>query len=128
MGKSAPKGSYAGRPGVHEWIDGNIIRSFVDEEDNAGFVECLYRSSLDVFQKLWAESSSLSHLKPGHRIALKEALARFYLWNPSSENGCLDKALENANDLRKTVLGLLGKVGKLLTCSEQPQIQLNLSV
>lgn len=122
MNKSAQKGIRDCNLSVQEWIDGSVIRSSLEEEANTGFVESLYRSCLDVFQKLWRETATLPDLKSPERTVLKEALARFYLWIPSLEDESLDSALERAYqyDLKTEILSLLGDIGKTLVYSEWP--------
>ncbi len=126
MSKSAQKGIRDGNLSVQEWFDGAIIRSSLQEEGNTGLVESLYRSCLDVFQKLWREAATSPGLKSPDRTVLKEALARFYLWIPSLENESLDSALEKAYqfDLKTEILSLLGDIGKTLVYSEWPSKRL----
>ncbi len=122
MSKSAQKGIRNCNLSVQEWIDGSVLRSTSREEGNTGFVESLYRSCLEVFQKLWRKTATLPDLKSPDRTVLKEALARFYLWIPSTENESLDSALEKAHqcDLKTEILSLLGDIGKTLVYSEWP--------
>ncbi len=120
MSEPAQAGARDRNVSIQEWIDGSVIRSSFKQGANTGFVESLYRSCLDVFQEVWSDIATLPQLKSPDRTVLKEALARFYLWMPISENESLDSALERAyqHDLKTEILSLLGDIGKTLVYSE----------
>ena len=47
-------------------------------------------------------------------VTLKRELGRLYLWGESFADGRLDRALEQSDGLRDTILGLLCAIGELL--------------
>lgn len=49
---------------------------------------------------------------------LREQLGKFYLWGEGFRGGSLDKAVDQSDDLRNTVLELICDIGMVLLCSK----------
>ncbi len=100
-----------------EWIDGNSIQTIkgTPADHEIGFVESLYQACLATFQGVWKDvSHSSAVLNHTERHLLREGLSRFLLWGEDFDHGYLDQTLEHADDLRKSILRLLGDLGRLL--------------
>ena len=70
----------------------------------------LYQLGRQGLQQLCRQEGSIPRLNLS-QSALKEELGRLYLWGEAFENGKLDKALEQSEDLRDTVLEFLSAIG-----------------
>ena len=110
---------------VHEWIGSTSTLPDLKQEilDTSGVDGCLtarlYASCVKVLQRICSQISSpevsLSRLKP--RV-LREELGRLYLCGEGLGNGKLDRALEDADELRENILEVLSGIGLLLARSE----------
>ena len=82
-------------------------------EHNQGLATRLYQLSRQGLQQLCRQEEYIPRLNLS-QSALKEELGRLYLWGEAFENGKLDKALEQSEDLRDTVLEFLCAIGDII--------------
>ncbi|MCJ1439356.1 hypothetical protein MMC27_008748 [Xylographa pallens] len=106
-----------GRLMTTEWIDGNSIkRSQPTAPDtdivNLDFAEELYGTLLTVFARVCRTYSNTIPLSKQRQN--KEALGRLHLWGRDFQDGKLACVLAQSDDLRNTVIELLGQVGKVI--------------
>ena len=80
------------------------------QEYNQGLATRLYQLSRQGLQQLCRQEGYIPPLN-SLQSALREELGRLYLWGEAFENGKLDKALEQSEDLRDTVLEFLCAIG-----------------
>ncbi|MCJ1393645.1 hypothetical protein MMC18_006520 [Xylographa bjoerkii] len=100
-----------------EWIDGNSIKRsqpVASDEDfvNLDFAEELYGTLLSVFAQICrtcAKTFSSSKQRQN-----KEALGRLHLWGRDFQGGKLACILAQSDDLRDTVIDLLGQIGRVV--------------
>ena len=106
-----------GRLITTEWIDGNSIKrsqptAFETDIVNLDFEEELYGTLLAVFAQVCrTHSKTIPLLKQRQN---KEALGRLHLWGRDFQDGKLACVLAQSDDLRNTVIELLGQVGKVI--------------
>lgn len=97
----------------------DLIEDDEEDGDKLGFVERLFRTCLHLFEGIWLELSALS---PSPRCTrdgyLVEGLGKFYLWGESFQEGTLDNALEQSEELREDVLKLICRIANILTRSK----------
>ena len=77
---------------------------------NQGLATRLYRLGRQGLQNLCRQKKNIPQLDSS-QSALREELGKLYLWGEAFENGDLDKALEQSEDLRNTVLEFLCAIG-----------------
>ncbi|KAI9800286.1 MAG: hypothetical protein M1833_003400 [Piccolia ochrophora] len=104
---------------LNEWLEDDALQSRSKQEvgvqEDAGFVQTLYRSCLRVFGEIWDQLvRSPFVLKRRERRMFKESLGRFVLWGADFQDGDLDKALDASDRMRDVVLELLLGVGENL--------------
>ena len=89
----------------------------VEEIEDEGFAARLYTRCLYVFRYLCGlKAKTASGIM--RSLALREELGKLYLWGQTFAAGEFDRALEQADDLRETVLKLLGDIGQLVLRGE----------
>ncbi len=80
-----------------------------------GLVESLYQGVLQVLNAVRQQTATSTMLQVKQKKTLIESLGRLYLWGETFQLGTLDKALDNAEELKLTIIELLLDLGKLLT-------------
>ena len=110
---------------IQEWLDAeNSTPIALDEEFgftpadvdpdhqeyDQGLATRLYQLGRQGLQQLCRQEGYIPRLNSS-QSALREELGRLYLWGEAFENGKLDKALEQSEDLRDTVLEFLCAIG-----------------
>ena len=90
----------------------------IENDDGPVSAELLFEVCLHTYQETWLELSALSpspiYVQDG---LLMEGLGKFYLWGKSFQDGTLDSALEQSDEVREEVLKLICGIGKILTRS-----------
>ncbi len=82
-------------------------------EDDQGFGARLYHLCLRALQEFYIQKRE-KRTSRSRSAGLRECLGRLYLWGESFGNGELDRALEESDELRESVLERLSHIGKLL--------------
>ena len=82
-------------------------------EHNQGLAIRLYQLSRQGLQQLCRQEEHIPRLNSS-QFALREELGKLYLWGEAFENGKLDKALEQSEDLSDTVLEFLCAIGNII--------------
>jgi len=105
---------------VREWVDSTSEQPAIDNSDaDASLPARLYAGCITILRRLCSRvtntDASQSSLEPW---LLGQELGRIYLWGEGLENGKLDKALNDADDLRENVLEVLVSIGMLLVRSK----------
>ena len=80
------------------------------DEYSQGLATRLYQLGRQGLQQLCRRKEKIPRLNLS-QSALREELGRLYLWGEAFENGKLEKALEQSEDLRDTVLDFLCAIG-----------------
>lgn len=106
-----------------QWLDAGVgvddTRSFAHngasarDEDVQGFAARLYQLCLHALQDLYIREREKRKFG-SQTTGLRECLGRLYLWGESFERGELDRALEESDEVRESVLERLGHIGELL--------------
>lgn len=108
-----------------QWLDGDTDAPSDDSqlianggtpaggEDDQGFAARLYRLCLHALRRVYIQERG-KHTFGSPSNGLRECLGRLYLWGEYFGKGELDKALEESDDLKESVLERLGHIGKLL--------------
>ncbi|MCJ1285845.1 hypothetical protein MMC26_005187 [Xylographa opegraphella] len=104
-----------GRLITSEWIDGNSFKRSQPTASggdlvNLDFAEELYETILSVFAQVCRTYSKPILLWKQRQC--KEALGRVHLWGRDFQDGRLARVLAQSDDLRNTVIELLGQIGK----------------
>ena len=114
---------------IREWLDAESSTPIaLDEEfgftaadgepdhdkNNQGLATRLYQLGRQGLQQLCRQKKNIPQLDSS-QSALREELGRLYLWGEAFENRNLDKALEQSEDLRDTVLDSLCAIGDSIT-------------
>ena len=108
---------------LSEWIGNASALSdndqvILDPEDGS-LASRLYASCMQVLQGICVRLSASKAALPGVNLGtLKEELAKLYLLGEGMNNGKLDKALQDADDLREIFLEVLVSIGRLLIRGE----------
>ena len=79
-------------------------------DQGLGLATRLYQLGRQGLQQLCRQDRCVPRLSSS-QSALREELGRLYLWGEAFEDGKLDKALEQSEDLRDTVLEFLCAIG-----------------
>ena len=96
----------------------DIIEDVEEDGDELGFAERLFKTCLHLFRELWLELSAQSPSPKCIRDGLLvEGLGKLYLWGESFQDGTLDTALEQSDELREDVLKIICRIGRILTRS-----------
>lgn len=110
---------------IEEWLDAGSSTPIAFDEEfeftaadvepdhdkyNQGLATRLYRLGRHGLQQLCRQKKTTPGLDRS-QSALREELGKLYLWGEAFENGNLDKALEQSEDLRDTVLEFLCAIG-----------------
>lgn len=108
---------------LSQWIGKASATSDTDQEildpENGSLASRLYASCMQVLQGICARMSASKAALYGVNVqVLKEELVRLYLLGEGLDNGRLDKALQDADDLRETFLEVLASIGRLLMRGE----------
>ena len=110
---------------VHEWVNSTCELEQVDSEllVREAVDDCLaaqlYSSCVQVLRDICSQVSG--HKNTPSRVpprVLREELGRLYLCADIFRSGKLNKILDNAEELRETVLEILTAVGLFLTRSK----------
>ena len=105
------------RDHIQQWLDDATSASEVPNETSIngpeqGLATRLHLRCLHLLRCMYErERDSTSR---SQAATLKRELGRLYLWGESFAAGCLDRALEQSDGLRDTILGLLCAMGELL--------------
>ena len=115
---SAPHANY-----VSEWIGRASALSGTDQKilnpEDGSLASRLYTGCMQVLQGICSQLSASEVALPGANVRmLKEELGRLYLLGEGLDNGKLDKALQDADELRENFLEVLASIGRLLVRSE----------
>ncbi len=108
---------------MQQWLVANAssspsyLRVTTKETEDEGFAARLYTCCLYVFRYLCEQEAKIASTRT-RSLALKEELGKLYLWGQAFGAGELDRALEQSDDLRETVLKLLGDIGQLVLRGE----------
>ena len=84
-----------------------------ENENHQGFAARLYHLCLYALKYIQKEE----HVKSSgsHRsVSFRECLVALYLWGDSFSTGELDKALDQSDDMKESVLEQLARIGKLV--------------
>lgn len=113
---------------LSEWIGTASALSDTDQEildpEDGSLASRLYASCMRVLQGIcWQLSASKATLPGADVRMLKEELGRLYLLGEALDNGKLDKALQDADDLRESFLELLASIGRLLVRRLSPIVE-----
>lgn len=114
---------------ILEWIDAQPLGPRVTGgastggEDDQGFTNRLYQLCLHTLQDFCCQQRNQRSSKSCYH-ALRECLGRLYLWGEPFGVGELDKALEQSDELRDSVIERLGHIGKLLLRSKTLNLQM----
>ncbi len=105
---------------VHEWVDSTSEQPAIDNSDaDESLAARLYAGCITILRRLCSRitnaDASPSSLEPW---VLGQELGRMYLWGEGLGNGKLDKALNDADELRENVLEVLVSIGMLLVRSK----------
>ena len=118
---------------IQEWLDAESSTPIALDEDfgftaaniesdhdnhNQGLATRLYRLGRQGLQNLCRQKRNIPQLDSS-QSALREELGKLYLWGEAFENGDLDKALEQSEDLRNTVLEFLCAIGDSIIRGER---------
>jgi hypothetical protein len=106
-----------------QWLDADVevdnTRSLTNhgasarDENVQGFAARLYQLCLHALQKIYIREREKRKFG-SQATGLRDCLGRLYLWGESFERGELDRALEESDEVRESVLERLGHIGKLL--------------
>ena len=114
---------------IQEWLDAESSTPIALDEEfgftaadvepdhdkyNQGLATRLYQLGRQGLQQLCRQNKNIPRLDSS-QSALREELGRLYLWGEAFENRHLDKALEQSEDLRDTVLEFLCAIGDSVT-------------
>ena len=91
----------------------NIETAPSEDEDEAGLAARLYRACLHVMRYVHRRECSKSSPQLG-TTSLENCLSKLFLWGDEFGVGDLDKALDQSDELRESVLEQLLCVGGLL--------------
>ncbi|KAL6720942.1 hypothetical protein ACLMJK_000042 [Lecanora helva] len=110
-------------PLLQKWLeshpahDANSKGRFNQEAESGNIAAHLYSSCRNTLRDLYVQGHTESQERLTH-AALKEELAKLYLWGEDFGDGELDLALDYSNDTRCVVLDALAKMGRLLLQGE----------
>ena len=122
---SGNEGAAASSRYAKEWVDKNEdnLRSTngdLEGRHEQGLATRLYLGCLGIFKFVCHEESPTSSTKAtltAENNGLKAELGRLYLWGEHLSDGSLDKAIDQSEELRCTVLSLLRDLAyELLSC------------
>lgn len=111
---------------VHEWVDSTADLPVVDHSDiDESLAARLYAGCIIILRGLCSRITNTDASQPSLKPSvLGQELGRMYLWGEGLGNGKLDKALEDADELRQNVLEVLVSIATLLVRSEFVFLQL----
>lgn len=98
---------------------GNTKHNLLDSTERLGLATCLYQACMGAFRALCSPnppdtSSEYRSSSPEEMSSLKQLLGRLHLWGESFNDGSLDKAVAQSDEMRNTVLELLCDIGSEL--------------
>jgi len=107
---------------LEEWIDGTTIQKSGDDpcdDGNTGFAWNLYDHVFKLLSALVPlASENVGWLSKKDTRCLKEFLGYLFLWGDGFRDGRLEIVLEESDDLKESVVGLLMTVGTVLISSK----------
>lgn len=105
---------------VDEWVDSTSELPVGDNSDvDESLAARLYAGCIIVLRGLCSRISNTDAFQSSWKPrVLGQELGRMYLWGEGLGNGKLDKALEDADELRQNVLEVLVSIAMLLVRSK----------
>ena len=100
---------------VRKWIQDSTTTPVSDTslDPDAGFVETLYRTCVNLLTDLWRlRSGSISHASK--QIINSRDVALFRLWGDNFRPGSLDAVLQDSGYLMTNIIDNLYNIGKVL--------------
>ena len=116
------KDSIISREYAEDWIQksgapGKTATLHPDDQYEQGLASCLYLGCINILKFICGSASKTSSGDDHVTVELKELreeLGKLFLWGESLSDGSLDKALDQSDELRITVLTLLRDVADRL--------------
>lgn len=103
---------------INDQAEEALLEGVEEDGGELGFAGRLFKTCLCIYRELWLELSTLSPSPKCIRDGLLvEGLEKLYLWGEGFQNGTLDAALEQSDELREDVLKLFCRIGRILTHS-----------
>ncbi len=119
------KGSEFSREYAKEWVtksDASVLvgQKLPEEQYEQGLATCLYLGCVDIVKFIFQDvQQNLSEDNPFVKEveALGKELGRLYLWGESLTDGSLDKAIDQSDELKRTVLASLRDIAQeVMSC------------